>query len=77
VVVSDRFMPGMGGELLACRLKALSPHTPVLLLTGAPPIECTSAVDEVVRKPFTGDALAEAIARSLAAHSEVAAAVAA
>ena len=50
-------MPGMDGVALACSIKKSSPRTPVVIMTGAGRetvlARKTTAVDEVISKPFT------------------------
>jgi CheY-like chemotaxis protein len=57
IVLSDYDMPGMDGVALACSIKRSSPHTPVVIMTGAGRETVlsrkTTAVDEVISKPFT------------------------
>jgi CheY-like chemotaxis protein len=57
IVLSDYEMPGMDGVAFACNVKERSPRTPVVIMTGAGKETVFSrkstAVDEVVSKPFT------------------------
>jgi CheY-like chemotaxis protein len=57
IVLSDYEMPGMDGVAFACRIKNISPRTRVVIMTGAGKETVFSrestAVDEVVSKPFT------------------------
>ena len=57
VVLSDYEMPGMDEIALACSIKKSSPRTPVVIMTGAGRetvlARKTTAVDEVISKPFT------------------------
>jgi CheY-like chemotaxis protein len=67
LVISDRAMPEMDGVRLAAEIKALSPTTPVVLLTGFGDLmraagEQPAAVDAVVPKPVTSSALLAAVA---------------
>lgn len=61
VVLTDRQMPNMGGEELAALLKAHSPGIPVILVTGAPPLESCADIDAIVVKPFSLETILEAI----------------
>jgi len=57
IVLSDYEMPGMDGVALACSVKKYSPRTLVVIMTGAGKETVFSrestAVDEVISKPFT------------------------
>jgi CheY-like chemotaxis protein len=57
IVLSDYEMPGMDGVAFACSVKKSSPRTPVVIMTGAGRETVFSrkstAVDEVISKPFT------------------------
>ena len=50
-------MPGMDGVAFACGVKKSSPPTPVVIMTGAGKetvlARKSTAVDEVISKPFT------------------------
>jgi CheY-like chemotaxis protein len=65
VVLSDYEMPGMDGVAFACSIKNCSPRTRVVIMTGAEKETVFSrkstAVDEVVSKPFTLAEIDEAI----------------
>jgi two-component system cell cycle sensor histidine kinase/response regulator CckA len=57
IVLSDYEMPGMDGVAFACGVKKSSPRTPVVIMTGAGKetvlARKSTAVDEVISKPFT------------------------
>jgi CheY-like chemotaxis protein len=57
IVLSDYEMPGIDGVAFACSVKKSSPRTPVVIMTGAGKETVFSrkstAVDEVISKPFT------------------------
>jgi two-component system, cell cycle response regulator CpdR len=57
VVLSDYEMTGMDGVALACSVKKYSPRTRVVIMTGGGKETVFSrestAVDEVISKPFT------------------------
>ena len=57
IVLSDYEMPGMDGVAFARSVKKSSPRTPVVIMTGAGRETVFSrkstAVDEVISKPFT------------------------
>ncbi|NNM77259.1 PAS domain S-box protein [Sphingomonas sp. ID1715] len=67
LVFSDVVMPGMSGIEFARRLRAQRPGLPVLLATGySEDVLKGHARDfELVRKPYSRDALVEALARTL------------
>lgn len=68
VVVSDYEMPGMNGVALSARIKAWSPSTPVVLITGAGKgailSQKAASVDRILFKPFNLSEIDKAI-RSL------------
>jgi len=57
IVLSDYEMPGMDGVAFAYSVKKSSPHTPVVIMTGAGKetvfFRMGTAVDKVISKPFT------------------------
>ena len=57
IVLADYQMPVMDGVDFACSIKECSPRTPVVIMTGAAKESVLSrkstAVDEVIAKPFT------------------------
>jgi CheY-like chemotaxis protein len=65
IVLSDYEMPGMDGVAFAYSVKKSSPRTPVVIMTGAGKETVfsrkSSAVDEVISKPFTLTEIDEAI----------------
>ncbi|HXI83629.1 MAG TPA: ATP-binding protein [Verrucomicrobiae bacterium] len=72
VVVADRAMPEMNGDQMTEAIKQISPHTPVVLVTGfadmpTDGIGGKSLPDLIMRKPITQTGLRQAIARVLAA----------
>ena len=68
VVVSDYEMPGMNGVALSARIKAWSPSTPVVLITGAGKgtilSQKAASVDRILFKPINLSEIDKAI-RSL------------
>ena len=67
LVLTDRAMPEVNGDVLACEIKKINPSQPVILLTGFGDLmseagERPAGVDLVVSKPFTLATLREAIA---------------
>ena len=67
LVITDKAMPGMGGEPLAAELKRLAPQTRIMLLTGYASLsedgQPPANIDMVVDKPVTRDGLLQAMAR--------------
>ncbi|TAK22065.1 MAG: hybrid sensor histidine kinase/response regulator [Chloroflexota bacterium] len=71
LVITDRAMPEMDGDQVALAIKAISPSTPVVLLTGFGSLmnaseEMPLGVDAVLSKPISGPELTRAIDRLLA-----------
>ncbi|MBI5622322.1 MAG: response regulator [Elusimicrobia bacterium] len=74
IVLTDLMMPGMTGIELLRGVKALSPSTDVILMTGAPSLDTAiAAVKEgaydYVRKPVTRDELRTVIRRCAEARA--------
>jgi len=70
LVLTDRAMPEVNGDVLAAEIKKMSPHQPVILLTGFGDLmsgagEKPQGVDLVVSKPFTMNSLREAMGKVL------------
>jgi signal transduction histidine kinase len=68
LVLTDRAMPEMNGDLLAAEIKKIDPLQPVVLVTGfgdliSSPADKPSSVDLVVGKPFTLNSLRDAIVK--------------
>ena len=65
VVLSDFEMPGMDGVAFACSVKKSAPRTRVVIMTGAGKeivfSRKSTAVDEVISKPFTLAEIGETI----------------
>lgn len=58
LVITDRAMPEMNGDQLTEAIKKISPHTPVVMLTGFGELmkakeECPKGVDHLVSKPLS------------------------
>ena len=73
LVVTDRAMPHLNGDQLAAAIKQIRPHVPVILITGFADVmsdvgDHPPAIDIVIPKPFTRDALRAGIAHALAAR---------
>jgi signal transduction histidine kinase len=67
LVITDKAMPEMSGDQLAAHIKALSPRTRVILLTGYggmnDEMELPANIDMVVDKPVTREGLRQAVSR--------------
>lgn len=62
LVITDRNMPEMDGEALAAEIKRRDPRMPILLISGHPPPTLdTAKFDLILAKPFTKQALLNAI----------------
>jgi signal transduction histidine kinase/CheY-like chemotaxis protein len=75
LVFTDVIMPGMTGWEVAEAIKAASPATVVVLVTGwadgvARSERAAGCVDQIIQKPFDVGAIAAAIARSAGARAE-------
>lgn len=73
LVLTDRIMPDMTGDQLTAAIKQLSPHTPVIMITGGVDSKSVeemrkAGVDVIVRKPFTLSSLRAAIAEAHTMH---------
>jgi two-component system, cell cycle sensor histidine kinase and response regulator CckA len=76
LVITDRSMPEVNGDMVAISVKVHSPETPVILLTGFGDImkgagECPEGVDMVLSKPITRNDLQRAVAEVMAGRREV------
>ena len=73
VVISDMHMPEMDGQSFAQTLRALSPATPIVLLTSGtmPTGEQARVFDARLLKPYRQSQLFEAIARVTSGHQTV------
>ena len=74
LVLTDRAMPEVNGDVLAGEIKKLNPRQPVILLTGFGDLmsgagEKPEGVDLVVSKPFTFSSLREAIIKAVPPRS--------
>jgi len=70
-LVTDHSMPGMSGEELIIRVRALVPALPCLLMTGHGDMAAELSVEvAVLRKPFRASELAAAVREVLASEVE-------
>jgi len=70
LVLTDRAMPEVNGDVLAAEIKKINPRQPVILLTGFGDLmsgagEKPDGVDLVVSKPFTLNSLREALTKAV------------
>ena len=70
LVLTDRAMPEINGDVLAAEVKKINPQQPVVLLTGFGDLmsgagEKPEGVDLVVSKPFTLNSLREALTKAM------------
>ncbi len=73
LVITDLRMPNGGGEDVLKHVKAITPGTPVLVVTAYPSVESAiesfrGGVADYLLKPFSGPQLLEAVGRALAAR---------
>ncbi len=76
IVLTDRAMPKMNGDQLAQEIRKLQPGIPVVLVTGFADLmrdvgDQPSAIDAVVRKPFTLQTLREGMTKAIALQQEL------
>ena len=70
VVLTDKAMPGMNGDQMACAIKQMRPGTPVILLTGFGQFLDKSdlpGIDVLLSKPVGIQSLRDALANALKA----------
>jgi CheY-like chemotaxis protein len=65
VVLLDLAMPGTSGTALLARLRALHPALALVVMSGADTSGGAIEPDAFVPKPFSGDALARALAEAV------------
>lgn len=68
LVITDHVMPGMSGEQMAVKIKAISPTVPIIMVSGFHSITekgKISGIDVVMNKPITLPGLREAIGKAL------------
>ena len=53
VIVSDWLMPGMKGDVFAERIRTLSPHVPLVLVSGNDVETPSGLFTEILPKPYT------------------------
>ena len=64
VAILDVLMPGMSGDVIAERLRRISPDLPVLLMTGSYGDQFVAGVPApVLHKPFSAEELVAAVER--------------
>lgn len=62
LVITDRKLAGMDGEEMAAAIKKMSPHTPILLISGQfRGVVNVKPFDYLLSKPFTRDQLLSAV----------------
>jgi PAS domain S-box-containing protein len=68
LLLTDYAMPGMDGRELAERARAIRPDLRIMVVSGFPEFEPLGGIDErcIVRKPFSGRELLDAIGMALA-----------
>jgi two-component system response regulator FlrC len=61
LVLTDRKMPGINGDMLLSYVKANYPQIPIALITAYPEGIDNSKPDTMLQKPFTGNQLRELV----------------
>jgi CheY-like chemotaxis protein len=69
LVLTDLTMPGMDGWQLVERLRSTRPGLPALIMSGLAERDEASKSEAYLAKPFTAEALEEAVRRTLAGYS--------
>jgi CheY-like chemotaxis protein len=74
IVLTDRAMPEVNGDVLAFEIKKINPRQPVVLLTGFGDLmqgsgEKPEGVDLIVGKPFSLNSLREALIKAIRIHA--------
>jgi CheY-like chemotaxis protein len=73
LVVSDEAMPNMRGTQLAAAIRAAWPDLPIILATGYPELPKGSGLElPLLRKPYSQQDLAAAIASAIGAQAATA-----
>jgi len=66
LVITDRAMPGMGGEQLAEEIRRISPDVPLILVTGFLKSDTRCELfNEILQKPFKREDLLAVVGRVL------------
>ena len=67
LLITDLTMPGMTGEQLAAKVKAIRPELPILLCSGYMNIEQAqkTGISAFLRKPLDRNALLDSVAKAL------------
>jgi len=76
LVITDRAMPGMSGDMVATNIREINPHVPIIMLTGFGDMMIDGhqhpvGVDLIVSKPVTRQNLREAIYKVFARPPKV------
>jgi signal transduction histidine kinase len=79
IVVTDRAMPRLNGDQLAAEIKKIRPDVPVILVTGFADVmhdvgDHPPEIDMILAKPFTRNALRQAVGQVLTANGKMSAA---
>jgi signal transduction histidine kinase len=74
LVLTDRAMPEVSGDILAAEIKKINPRQPVILLTGFGDLmsgagEKPEGIDLVVSKPFTLNSLRKAMTKAIRSYA--------
>jgi CheY-like chemotaxis protein len=73
LILTDGLMPEMSGAEFATEIKKQNPTVPIFLVSGSSDMvqaaaDALSPIDRIIRKPFTRETLAAALASVVTAH---------
>ena len=73
LILTDGLMPEMSGAEFAAEIKKQNPAVPIFLVSGSSDMvqaagKALSPIDQIIRKPFTRETLAAALASVVTAH---------
>jgi signal transduction histidine kinase/CheY-like chemotaxis protein len=71
IVITDKKMPGLTGDLLAIAIKKTNPDIPIILCSGFTELSDENIFDKVLIKPVSSRVLAEQIQNLLSAAAEI------
>ncbi len=64
LLLTDMMLPGLAGDVIADRARALRPGLPVVFMTGSYGLQFVLPHDPILRKPFSEEQLLAALERA-------------